>query len=466
MYKNGDILNAYIDEIDKIRLEDCPHFIRDEEEKYWMKGMFICEEMASSMVDGRACNGCGNRCAEIPLFVKIYEGDDQDVIEAMENQGSIRIPSPYIAKSYGTIKENGNVCTVMEYIDGKNVFDFCRESASIYNPKRKACLNDRERLVLKYRLMRQMLYAVSSYQKYRKENGIGIHLDLKPEHFLVTKGNNWNDYQIKLIDFEGFTNQNQNLRTFQMTAGYAHPEQLECVTQKTYAVQIRPSWDYYALGIVFYEMLEEEYFFNEDERRERTRNPQKDIKEISLKKHLNEMESQEYIQLKHMLEKMLSMEDSWDSVEEMICFMNTFINQWVRKEEIVLLHGTELMKKEELDLMYGPYVQVGFLLELPEQKPFYQYYEVPQNGIISLMPDANLPVYAEADDLQIMGYLYEQNGSVTMLLLEQEQEMSLQVGDSIKYKDCTLTVCGIHKVGYQQEKLPKKRSGRGGIRKI
>ena len=120
--------------------------------------------------------------------MKIYEGDDKDIIQAIENQGQIQIESAYIAKLYGIYKNSGAICVAVEYADGKNIRDFCEKLDAVRNPENNRHLTEREKLVIKYRFMRQMLYVVRDYQRYRKEQGIGIHLDLKPEHFIVVEG--------------------------------------------------------------------------------------------------------------------------------------------------------------------------------------------------------------------------------------------------------------------------------------
>lgn len=461
MYKAGEIIKIYKDgygENDSIRLEGNPHPIHNETTKYWMKGMFVCKDLAEGKEDGRSCNGCVNRCGERPVFVKIYEGTNSDVLDAMNNQGNICISSAYIGKTYGIVKNQENTCTVMEFIDGKNVFDFCCEMGNIVDPDKRRGLNSRERLVMKYRLMRQMLYAVNDYQKYRNENGIGIHMDLKPEHFLVVKGEKWNDFQVKLIDFESFTNQNQKLKTFQMTVGYAHPEQIECMIQSKIAIQIKPFWDYYALGVVFYEMLEEEYFFSEEEKKQRISSPMEVQKNISLRKHQNDMEEEEMEQMLHLVSKMVAVEEHWDSVEEIIRYLNDFLNQWVGKEEIKLLQSPEFLKKDELELIHSPYVQVVFSVFTERQKVFQQIFEVPQCGIVSLAYASNIPVWNEETWGKMAGFLCEYDGKVNCFLLESETSVRLAVGTTLQFGSCKMHVQSIQKMGY---KTKSKRKGFG-----
>lgn len=449
MYKKDDIINSV--KFDKIRVEDTPSKIHDQRDKYWVKGMFVCDEAAKAPRDGRMCNGCGGHCGEKMLFIKVYEGDDENQIKALENQGQIQILSPYIAKVYGVIKEQKNTCMLMEYVDGTDVSTFCRGLSSLVNVEERRLITSREQLVIKYRLMRQMLYAVRDYQKYRQKDGNGIHMDLKPEHFLVKKGEKWKDFLVKLIDFESFTNENQKLETFQMTGMYAHPEQIECFLHKNSAFRIKTYWDYYALGLVFYEMLEETSFYSEEEVSKRTQNPQAIKKEVRLKKHVGDMSLKEEEELTNMIRKMISLEEPCKAVEELIVYLEGFFKRWLKKSDIRFMDSPEFLNISENQLMYAPYIQLTLEVSCKNQLPFQQYYEMVQGGIVTLIYGGNIPTQKEEYLDRIAGYIYESNGQLNFINLKDAKDglkiLPLQFNMQLELDECTLVVKKIDKTG-------------------
>ncbi len=445
-YKKGSIIDD-LSSGKKIRIEQSAKTNGGNPNKYWVQGMFVCDEMAKSF-NGRKCNGCANRCGDKPLFIKVYEGQEEtQIIEGMKNQGEIQIVSPYIAKTYGTIQEQDSICVVMEYVDGKNLNVFCRTLENIINETTGKCLSGREQLLIKYRLMRQMLYAVRDYQRFRQEHGDGVHLDLKPEHFLVYKGYDWNDFSIKLIDFESFINEGQDLKVFQMTSYYAHPEQIACFQQLKSSIQVRANWDYYALALVFFEMLEEKTFYSEKEVQARYEAPEDVKKEICLKKHSADMQEKEQEQLTALLEKMISLDNPYRKVRDILEAFQNFLDTWVEESEIELLKGSEFLKMTEQELVYAPYVQVGFNVKVKNHTSFYQYFEVMQGGIVPLVCGANLPASDKKYVGKTLGYLYESNGNVKFLWLQGEHILELEKGCSIPLPEGSLSVCRIQNMG-------------------
>ncbi len=445
MYQSGQIISGLSGKMkfDKIQLEGAPHQIHNQTDKYWMRGSFVCDKFS----DGPSCSGCIDRCGEHPLFVKIYEGSNPMVIRAMENQGSIQIPSAYIAKTYGVIRDEGKICVVTEYIKGESVAEFCKKLRGMEHQDEERPLTAREQLVLKYRLMRQMLYAVRDYQRYRRdEQGIGVYLDLKSEHFLVTRGRRWHDLQIKLIDFEGFTNRNQRPPSFQLTEAYAHPAHRKFFEKEIAPTQIEPAWDYYALGIVFCEMLEGELLFSAEERTAQLQDPEGSLKKITLRSQ-KEMRDKERKQLAEILQRMVSLTNPWSSIEELILCMNRFLNDWIRKDEGYLLRSAELLMREEHDFLYAPYVKVQFAVEVPQQKRFFQTYELMQGGIIPLAYHANVPIWNEGT--KMAAYLFESDGALKCFSLETEQMQKLEVGSVLRFGVCSMTVVSIMQMGYK-----------------
>lgn len=444
-YKKGSIIDDLV-RGKKIRIEESAKIDGGNPQKYWVKGMFVCDEMEEKF-NGRRCNGCANRCGDKTLFIKVYEGQETQVIEAMKNQGEIQIASPYIAKTYGTIQGDDSICVVTEYVAGKNLNVFCRTLENITNEKTGKRLNSREQLLIKYRLMRQMLYAVRDYQRFRQEYGEGVHLDLKPEHFLVYKGYDWKDFSVKLIDFESFTNEGQGLNVFQMTSYYAHPEQIACFRQLKSSIQVRSYWDYYALALVFFELLEERTFYSEEEVKARSENPESVKKEIRLQKHNSDMQTEEQEAFITLLKKMMSLENPYRRVHYILDAFQSFLDDWVGESEIELLKGSEFLKMSEQELVYAPYVQVGFVVKVKNQTPFYQYFEVMQGGIVQLMCGANLPASDKKYYGKSLGYLYENNGRVKFFSLKDAGVLELEKGSTISLPDGSLSVCRIQNMG-------------------
>jgi serine/threonine protein kinase/tetratricopeptide (TPR) repeat protein len=152
-----------------------------------------------------------------------------------ERQILAALEHPNIARLIdGGTTDTGTPYFVMEYVEGKPLFDFCTERY----------LDLRERL----RLFRQMCAAVA----YAHANGI-IHRDIKPGNILVA-----DDGTVKLLDFgiakildadligESVESTATVLR--QMTPEYASPEQI-C------GEPVTPASDVYSLGVCLYELL-------------------------------------------------------------------------------------------------------------------------------------------------------------------------------------------------------------------
>jgi serine/threonine protein kinase/Tfp pilus assembly protein PilF len=149
-----------------------------------------------------------------------------------ERQILARLEHPNIARLLdGGTTEAGAPYFVMEHVEGKPLFDYCRAGELD--------------LPAKLQLFRQICAAVA----YAHESGV-IHRDLKPGNILVTENGT-----VKLLDFgiaKIFGSPEPIAQTAtlmrQMTPEYASPEQIkgEIVT---------PATDVYSLGVILYELL-------------------------------------------------------------------------------------------------------------------------------------------------------------------------------------------------------------------
>lgn len=152
-----------------------------------------------------------------------------------ERQILAQLEHPNIARLLdGGTTEDGSPYLVMEYVEGKTLFDFCNSRQ----------LDLRERL----NLFRQICQAV----EYAHKNGV-IHRDIKPGNILVNETGTVKllDFGIAKIldsDFAGDSIEQTATMMRQMTPEYASPEQIK-------GEAITPASDVYSLGVCLYELL-------------------------------------------------------------------------------------------------------------------------------------------------------------------------------------------------------------------
>ena len=136
---------------------------------------------------------------------------------------------PNIVQLYETITSNNNIYIIMEYVEGKDLFQF------IYSMQRLSEYKSSQ-------LFRQLI----SCLEYIHKIGI-VHRDIKPENILLNKNKN----KLKLVDF-GLSNiyeKNELIKTACGSPCYAAPEM---ISGKHYEGFFSDLW---SCGVVLYCML-------------------------------------------------------------------------------------------------------------------------------------------------------------------------------------------------------------------
>lgn len=164
---------------------------------------------------------------------------DSEIIRRFKNERQIlaKLQHPNIASLLdGGITESGQPFLAMEYIEGENIADFCKD------------LSIKERLKLFLKICKALSYA---------HRNLVIHRDIKPSNIIVNHEN-----EPKLLDFGLAKLSEKDSDTTQtgmraLTPAYASPEQLK-------GEPITTSSDIYSLGVLLYEILTETRPFETD----------------------------------------------------------------------------------------------------------------------------------------------------------------------------------------------------------
>jgi serine/threonine-protein kinase len=165
----------------------------------------------------------------IKLLQHGWHSAQQDVLFRRERQILASLSHPNIARLLDAgVTANNIAFLVMEYVQGSNIAQYCREGA----------LNTLERVAL----VRQVCVAVAA-----AHTQLVVHRDIKPANVLVT-----DQGEVKLLDFGIAKLLDNDTQTYtakpMMTYAYASPEQRE-------GNAIGTPTDVYALGVLLHELL-------------------------------------------------------------------------------------------------------------------------------------------------------------------------------------------------------------------
>ncbi len=162
-------------------------------------------------------------------FLKVYSGEDKTVIDRFEREAKIvaDLNSTSIVQIYDFGEADGKFFISMEYVPGQNLAQFLENGI----PEPGQIID------ITYQITRAV--AILHQKGY-------IHRDLKPENILISESG-----QIRLTDFGITLHESLNRVTstgaLLGTPLYMSPEQIN-------NVELTPSSDVFALGIIFYQL--------------------------------------------------------------------------------------------------------------------------------------------------------------------------------------------------------------------
>lgn len=170
---------------------------------------------------------------------------DNEALERLRNEinNAQKISHPNVIKVYDLFEDRGRYLLVMEYIDGKNLYQLLKDS--------------RDKRLKEYEVIKYMIQ-VSKGLKEIHRRGI-VHLDLKPKNLMLAK-----EGEIKILDFSISKMRDQLLKArfhafAEGTLPYMAPEQLS----DNYGTKNEQT-DIWSLGATMYFLLSGKYPFGND----------------------------------------------------------------------------------------------------------------------------------------------------------------------------------------------------------
>jgi serine/threonine protein kinase len=173
---------------------------------------------------------------------------DNEALERLRNEinHAQKISHPNVIRVYDLFEDRGRYLLVMEYIDGKNLYQVLKERS--------------DKRFKEYEVIKYMIQ-VSKGLKEIHRRGI-VHLDLKPKNIMLTK-----EGEIKILDFSisKMRDQLKDARSHLFAEGtlpYMAPEQLS----NNYGNKNEQT-DFWSLGATMYYLLSGKYPFGNDANR-------------------------------------------------------------------------------------------------------------------------------------------------------------------------------------------------------
>jgi serine/threonine protein kinase len=167
--------------------------------------------------------------------------DKENVVRfEREAEAAAALNHPNIVTIHDVIEENGHLCIVMEYVEGKSLRDVINESSQ---SRRQA---DQPTGAFPIPNYIDIITQISEGLSKAHQAGI-VHRDIKPENIIID-----HDARVKILDFglaklkgvSKLTKDNSTVGTMH----YMSPEQLR-------GEQVDQRSDIWSLGVVFYEMV-------------------------------------------------------------------------------------------------------------------------------------------------------------------------------------------------------------------
>jgi serine/threonine protein kinase len=187
------------------------------------------------------------------IVIKILDEKCYDKVVNIYNDNFIKITQghPNLAHLYNYYIIENRFHIVLEYLEGKDLFDIIIENNGLYEPiydETNTILSSKSNTYVKY-ILKQVLQAL----RYLHSNGI-VHCDIKTENIRIL-----NNGTIKLFDYTLVRNIGENLQKVGGTFGYIAPEIIlhtYCENYMGLDHNLSDKADIWPLGLLLYLMIE------------------------------------------------------------------------------------------------------------------------------------------------------------------------------------------------------------------